>query len=1298
MHVGTVAVVILTALWATGASAQDANDQSTSTETELTPDINVVSFVDEPVNEGKRQSETGKDDCHPVLARFGRCVEEVRFFDSERAFDATFEPGPVQVAQWQNASSLFGTVMEDMAVRWAVADDPIATNITGEGATMLPVTRQSWDAAEREDPKRTFALPNRTSWLSARVWMGDPERTRTRRRGEKSAIYVDEQGVYPHVRFAKAAGLPPSAPMVRLRGRFATRLAYDGRLHPYDIMDADGDTSQPFFEQMYPYARGLKVDGGAGRASSIPLGNHVVPSGLKTRDPSLGAPQQGGVAADGAERASYLDALQQAYVSCRDGMRDADGTVMTLPSPYCLGTVLDQEARHEGAREVANREFERFYELVGTKILRFAREEYTPTHLRILTALMAMDSPPQEGGDEVVATSGLSAASKYQTDDSDATQTVFVRDVDDETFSVSPYALPLDVVTPYFLAVTTFEAADPKSRMQLFDQWGASREARTYEVPREFFLGNLAPVLPLNGDGLDRVLDRLVANYGVLWREDKREDARQYGRCRDLGQRARRSLTPEQRYEVDDKCVRLQSRLEATRLTGLSHEDLDAWRRVHWSPAREGEFWKAVQRAALDVSIHALDASLRERLYTRLLLDHVHYEIRTMFGSVESPIRTPAELEEGTAGGWGTVLAAHGLYPDTLADRPGAVDPTAICSTKLKLDSRDEPVFKAIDVEQIVIAPRGLITASEVLWAARDQLAFVMIDDPRKAGAKATSLFDLPGDQSVYRLSWKVWSGWHLLWAPEVLDVTSDGAQGAEQRIAARTAAFCEDTVLASPEVVPTLVRASMLDRAFLPTDPMRGERYAQDGNEPWCAQPIPVEDLIGEAEEQETRAKGTFAQLVKLPEQVASGSVLPAAQLLKSGAEALFGRGDANKKRTQNDPCADAGDPPSVRDDAAAYIRSLVIPRLRERVGTRPSVVMSIDHSVPTRSQKLWDYRPRTPYFQEQRPVRDKQRGHRVIHSAAWAHHVRPADRDGAAVDMVSPAYLPVEVGGSSEVQIWRRRQPTDWYFGGGIGFGPYRRATFRCQDTFDESVVRTGWLASVQDCTQDQALTNLVALQEVLGFEFQAMMNRWLSADSRFGIEFGPEVRLDLFHQGKPWFYADADPEAFGNPDFAVLGSTVYPWDLRFTGGMLVGVRFAPRMGPRWRLRSDRPPWGTYREGRRSLHRRVQMGARVGMLVGPTYDGVVGTGVFELWAGWSVTGQGRQKTITPYYPAVLIGPYVRGSADFPLQTNKNRFYAFRWAGQVSTGIRIQLRLKEQPAVEAPGVPEAPSNPFAAE
>ena len=70
-----------------------------------------------------------------------------------------------------------------------------------------------------------------------------------------------------------------------------------------------------------------------------------------------------------------------------------------------------------------------------------------------------------------------------------------------------------------------------------------------------------------------------------------------------------------------------------------------------------------------------------------------------------------------------------------------------------------------------------------------------------------------------------MWSGWHLLW-----DVKNNEQENSTS-IRAKTAAFCGNMVFAHDEIIPTLLRASLLEN-LLPTTPVQTSYVASMGVE----------------------------------------------------------------------------------------------------------------------------------------------------------------------------------------------------------------------------------------------------------------------------------------------------------------------------------------------------------------------------------------------------------------------------------------------------------------------------------
>jgi hypothetical protein len=192
-----------------------------------------------------------------------------------------------------------------------------------------------------------------------------------------------------------------------LKGRFAERLAVDNRRWPYDIMDGDAFSAGPLFEQMYPYERGLQGDEDS-LSSEAPLTKFQLGESLQNPAPGT-------------------DLV---------GLRARQFRSSQLQADDDIAKVL----------RFAEQEFERFYRLVGVQILRFAREEYTPTHIRVLTALMAMESPPSELGEGFLGADALVAAARGQLDEDDGSLMEFRSFSQASGFKINYRELPASLV------------------------------------------------------------------------------------------------------------------------------------------------------------------------------------------------------------------------------------------------------------------------------------------------------------------------------------------------------------------------------------------------------------------------------------------------------------------------------------------------------------------------------------------------------------------------------------------------------------------------------------------------------------------------------------------------------------------------------------------------------------------------------------------------------------------------------------------------------------------------------------
>jgi hypothetical protein len=1207
------------------------------------PAVFVLGFVDD-----------SEVDCDPIESRFGRCVEDVSFMPTDLAWKDKGSVPQLRQLEWQNTSSLYAEMWEDLAFRWSQPADPIITSLVARQITDLPPAKQQWQATFRDpdEPDRSiYALPRGSSWLGPGQWI-DPRTWSDHATLTQQELQQPTDAIFAAVRWGKPTGLVPAQPYVILKGRFAARLAAENRLHPYDIMDADTVSSAPMFEQMYPYRRAYSEgDGSEDQRSEIPL------------------------------------SLFRASDALREAAFNESGSLAERQRVY-EQTLLSRYNSFDASERFSTDQFETFYDLIGTQILRFAREEYTPTHIRVLAALMAMESPPTSLSDGYVTSDAVVAAASGQMDTIDPMTTEFSGFASSrDGFAINTLALPNKIVDLHLGHMDDWNNPGRGFRTRLF----------------------IALVEEL-GDHLD---DRMVN----LFQRNPQEAFRRTGR---MNKAALEIWVQEnmRSYLLPDRLAPNAAELASG---GAAPAPYVQWSKENAFDGREQIVQGLFKRVALDLILSEMDEAEREILETRILLDHLNFEIRRGFGGADAPTATPAAVEERAKGAWLSVLHAHGMYPDAIPDRPGVVNPLAICTVNDKLKALEEPAFGRINLDQVVIARAGLEDADELLWEIRERVPFFMVDDPRNTAPEVTKLFDVPASnedpdtyRSVYRIRWKLWSGWHMLWGVESLNPDDPDSADA-RRVALRTGAICADTVLADPDLVPIVLRAAMLDGKFRPAVPVydaeRVQREVDRTNDQLVIDGTATKNTV----DTQKGIAGTIAAAV-------SGDTTAQVDTARAGIGAVANADLRQKDRSQRRI--------SEESDPVLYVQDLVYPPLRQLGASKPTLAMIFDHGHPGEREPIWSFRPKTPYAQTQRrfvvdkaggeamadaaadeaPERTKTvlPGHdgvdtteraQFLRSAAWSYVLQPPDALVPSIP-ISPAYTQTELLTTRQLrQQWKRRRTSDWYFGGSLGFVPYKRVAYACSEGVDEQI--DNWAGFVEHCGVGKDPKQFASETQGIHLALDAVNTQWIAQDRRFGVEFGPEIQLDVLQRGRSVFQSDTPVYGITRDDDITedereelaeakdIGQPINrSWAVRFQAGIVAGVHFVPNPSHLWRTTSRRYPWGAPLPDGSATLGRFEWGLRGGLLIGPTGDGFEGTFLTEWWGGWSVRfAGGPQASFTSYQPNVLLGPFVRGQVGFPMVADKNNYLILQHTGQIVVGLRAQFRLLQQPEfkVEAP-------------
>lgn len=572
-----------------------------------------------------------------------------------------------------------------------------------------------------------------------------------------------------------------------------------------------------------------------------------------------------------------------------------------------------------------------------------------------------------------------------------------------------------------------------------------------------------------------------------------------------------------------------------------------------------------------------------ERYATEILLDQLRRSAAGVLDDTPGAKATPADVVAKVSKQWETQLNRHGFAPAPMPQAYGGVDPTAICTTVDGPDALNEPSFGAVNLDVLVRAtyhePLGVEGAGpgelspedtkRVLWEARERMPFVLVDDPDEIPT-GTLLARLPDGKALYRLRWPVWTGWHLFWTPERLP------EG-RHRLAVRTGAVCDDTVLAAQDLVPTLARAALLIDTYRPT----------------AAVPLSV------------------------------------------------GRKDATG----------IGAPPTELVD---YLRERIrrpLHRLAESLGGVLLVAAEVDGGAPP-----FDVVPPTPY------ARDGFAGGGAQgRTAMWARFF--GSEDPSEPVLVYPAYRPTDSVESESLRPrWTRLPTTSATFTAGLGMFPLRRVDLACGPLAGDE-------GTVGPCVPGSTWS------EGGSVDLAAMSTFWVLDRPRLGLETGIEARLDVGHPGRSWTHPESEP--------------AFTWMLRPGGGLLVGLRAAPRPGPLAAPGGGRGLWGADRADGSSRLGRIEGGIRAGYLLAPGYNGAEGTAVAEIWAGVSARrSRSPAANLTPYDPGSLYGLFARFMyADTLIPDGVDRRYELEGSYALVAGLRgtwdVQLELPEAPKVK---------------
>ena len=720
-------------------------------------------------------------------------------------------------------------------------------------------------------------------------------------------------------------------------------------------------------------------------------------------------------------------------------------------------------------------------------------------------------------------------------------------------------------------------------------------------------------------------------------------------------------------------------------IEGVSEEQLKGWIDANLEVGRDGNVILApLRQLALQMLMaKVVPENFRGQEETWLLMDHLNYSIASNMDTTVGMRVAPTELADLTSSKWESVLKDHYYATQRIEQGLGAIDPTAVCTTGNRLQALSETTIGAVYVDQMFFGEdinlNPDLTNDDLLWAAKYNLPFLMFDSPRVNEPSVQRLIGLPDGRALYRAQWTVWTGWHFLWGVEKFED--------RPRLVLKTAAICDNMVLASPDIVPTIVRAGLLEDQFYPTEPARpgDKKYNDDypslserqANRRKNKQKKDVErtDAIAGVRKGWNRGKRAVDKTQRTVDFIENPDLTASQADQLSDSDAANSQGLA---KTSAQIKALRRPVKIQTNETAEYFKGLARDPLEQKSENTGLIVIVHDLDQPEKFEFLYDGLAHTPYARAHEMV-----GLQHIQGAAWAVYF---DKDPASdkVTKIAPAYIPrPSYTANAVTPSFRREQTTDATFVADVGFFPYRQSKYSCNDT-----VSGQNLYAVEACDASKEYT---AITDGLSVGLASYVTKWVSDDPRLAYEVGLEMHLDMLHAGEPWFYQSNSPDMsividrlngkdVGTSRDRLVFTPSYTWSLRPQTGASFGIRHIPDPMPFSRMGQTKTTWGAMGPSGTALLRRMEWGLRGGMLLGPSFNGVEGTLVAEAWGAHIIRNpRSDWAYFTPYHPISNGGiflRYQRGGVLIPNDTPQ--MFNLLYSDTFLIGWRSHFRLPE--------------------